>query len=137
MWLFDPRVAALRRTNYFLIKIESHPDAEVSGRREGRVLVDANPPSSPLPISVSTSVLVEYNVKKRNETRTELLPVSSLSITKRPKVKGRHAVISGPRTGEVVVYVRSDGEGAQVRNENDRREVFYVSKAALCIIESV
>ena len=108
MWLFHPRIAALRKTNYFFIKIEYHPDSEVSGRREGRILTVAEPPTSPLQSSVPANVIVEYDIKKKDETRIESLPVGSLAIT-RPKIKGRHAIISGPRTGDVVVYLRSEG----------------------------
>lgn len=136
MWLFHPNIAALRKSNHFIVKIESHPDSEVSGRREGRVLMDEEPLTHPVPLSVPAEVKVEYEVKKKNEKHVEMLPVGSLGVT-RPRVKARHAIIYGPRVGDVVIYVRSDGDGAQVRKEGPTKDIFYISKFNLCNIEAL
>lgn len=136
MWLFDVQIAALRKTNDFLVKIEQHPDSEVAGRREGRVLFDQKPLTHPIPRSFPANVRVQFEIKKKNETRIEELPASSLAITT-PKVKRRHAVLRGDRKGEVVIYLKSDKDRAQVHEEQARRNIFYIPKSDLCCIYEV
>lgn len=136
MWLFDEQIAALRRTNDFFVKIEQHSDSEVAGRREGKVLSDPNAPTHPIPTSSPATVRVLFEIKKKNETRVEELPASSLAITT-PKVKRRHAVIRGDRKGEVVIYLKSDRDRAQVHEEHLRKNISYISKSDLCCIEKM
>lgn len=134
MWLFDACLTDLRKSNVFFVKIDSHPNSEVAGRREGKVLIDPNPLFHPLLKTVPPNVKVQYEIKKKKEMHIESLPVHSLSVTK-PKPRGRHAVISGDRAGEVVIYVKSDGVGGQVYKEGDREDVFYIAKSHLCHID--
>lgn len=136
MWLFDARIAELRKSHCFRVKIESHPDSDISGRREGRVLIDQEPLTHPIPRSIPANVHVEYAVKKKNEVRVEMLPVNTLGVTK-PKVKARHAVIRGDRAGDTVIYIRSDKESGQVHKEGARQDIFYVAKSDICVLEDL
>ncbi len=133
MWIFDAKVAKLRKSNILVVKIESHPDSDVSGRREGKVLIDPNPPTHPLLKYTLAQVKVAFT--RRKELRVESLLVKNLRVPK-PRVKARHVVIHGDRVGEVVVYIRSDGLNAQVHKEDASQDVFYVAKSQICVIES-
>ncbi|KLO04441.1 hypothetical protein SCHPADRAFT_947692 [Schizopora paradoxa] len=136
MWLFDACLHNLRKSNAFRVRIDSHPNSEVAGRHEGMVLIDPNPRTHPILKTVPPNVQVRYEIRKKNETHVKWLSVDTLSVTK-PKPKGRHAVISGDRAGEVVIYVKSDGDGGQVYKEGDKRDTFYILKSHLCsLIES-
>ncbi len=94
MWLFHPRIAELRKSNNFLVKILVHRDSEVADRREGLVLIDENPLTHPIPITTPANVSVRYEIGKKNEVRIESLAVSTLSVTL-PTQYERHAVIRG------------------------------------------
>ncbi len=96
MWLFDPRVAELRKSNEFLVKILSHPDSEIADRRDGVVLIDENPPTHPILTTTPPNVDVRIIIEKKNTERVESLDVSTLSVTT-PKMNRRHVVIRGMR----------------------------------------
>ena len=136
MWLFEPKIAELRKTNHFVVKIESHPNAEVSGQRDGKVLADPIPQTHPLSRSVPATVSVEYTTKRNKEVCREALSVATLGVSK-PKPKARHVLISGNRMGEIVIYVRSVGDSAQVHKEDSRDDVFYVVKSEMCLLEAL
>ncbi len=135
MWLFDPRIAELRKSNNFLVKIIAHPDMEVADRRRGLVLIDENPPTHPILRSTPANVTVRYETGKKNEVREESLAVGTLSITL-PKPNARHAVIRGEGVGDVVIYLKSAGPTKVfVRKETERRGRFELPKADICVLE--
>ncbi len=136
MWLFDPKIAELRKSNNFLVKIIAHSSTEVADRRDGVVLADRNPPTHPIPRSTPANVTVRYEIKKKDIVREESLPVGTLCVTL-PKPKAQHAVIRGEGVGNIVIYLKSDGpDTAHVRKENDRRGGFDMSKADMCVIDN-
>ncbi len=136
MWLFHPRIAELRKSNNFLVKILVHRDSEVADRREGLVLIDENPLTHPIPITTPANVAVRYEIGKKNEVRVESLPVDTLGITL-PTQKERHAVIRGKGVGDIVIYVKSAGpKKASVRKETERRGGFELAKADMCVLQN-
>ncbi len=134
MWLFDARIASLRKKYSFIVKIESHRDLEVAGQREGKVLVDADAPSHPLLESTPIDVSVEY--RKNGEHRIEKMPVTSLRPAKMRK-GARLAIIKGDRVGQDVIHAKTDLDSVRVYIEgtNRKKDGFYVPMSQLCVIE--
>ncbi len=135
MWLFDERIAQLRKKFSFIIKIDVHSNRDVS-RREGRVLVDADALSHPLFESTPPDVFVEYTTAG-GELQVEKLPVTSLRPTAKLRSGARLAVIKGEHIGKVVIHIKTDLDDARVYIEgtDKRKDAFRVSKIFLCIIE--
>jgi len=134
MWLFHPKISELRKLWKFVVKIESHQDPDVSGRREGHVTTDQNAPALPLLKSYEPKVPVAFTDNKRRK-RTESLTVNSLRNTK-PRTGKRHAIIHGDRTGLIVIHLKTDVDDARVVEEGvDRKLGFYISKSHLCAVE--
>lgn len=134
MWLFDNKIANLRKVHAFLVKIETHRDYDVAGRRVGKVLPDANAPSHPLRLSSSVVVKVEYKNAK-GDVVVEDIPATNLSPGQL-KSKARMAIIKGDRVGDIVMHVKTDGPDARVYPEGDSsKNGFRVPKSNLCVIE--
>ncbi len=134
MWLFDPRVAELRKLNELLVKILSHPDSEIADRCDRVVLIDENPPTQPIPTTTPPNVDIRIIIEKKNTERVESLDVSTLSVTI-PKMNRRHVVIRGDEVGNIVIYKRSNSkESAYVRKESEIRGGFYLLKSDMCYI---
>ncbi len=134
MWLFDARIASLRKTYSFIIKIELHRDLEVAGKHEGKVLADVDAPSHPLLESTPPDVLVEY--RKNGEHLVEKMPVTSLRPAKM-RNGVRLAIIKGDRVGQDVIHAKTDLDSVRVYIEgtNRKKDGFYVPLSNLCIIE--
>lgn len=136
MWIFHPRVAKLRHKYDLMVKIESHPERDVSGRREGRVLADVEALAHPIPSTTLASVLVHFTDGK-SEERKEFLPVSTLRPTAKLKDKGLHVVTKGEWIGTLVQHMRTERGRARVFPENGHRlEAFSIEKKKLCIVET-
>lgn len=139
MWLFDRRIAELRKKYSFLIKIEDHRDRDVSGRRVGKVLpdataCDANARTLPLRKSENTDVMVEFQ-RGNGRICVEAMPATKL-VAGQLKKKGRHAVIKGDRAGSVVMHLKTDLLDARVHLEGrSTKDGFRVKKGELCAIE--
>lgn len=138
MWLFDPRLLSLRKTHYFIVKIDSHPDADVSGRREGKVFPEPEFRARYLPLleTVSLDVKVEYSKQAGTEIITDLMSVTNLSPAQL-RLGARAAIIRGDRVGNIVIYQKPFGEVAKVYVEgtNSRTQGFRVKKKDLCLVE--
>lgn len=132
MWLFDSRIADLRKTYHFLVNIADHRDLDIASRRSGKVLRDLNPPTHPLPSSTLANVTVEISIAKKKEVRVESLPVYTLKV-RPPKPNKKHAVIRGEDTGKVVTYIKSVSEhDAYIEMDGERT---YIKKADICTLE--
>lgn len=134
MWLFDPQLAALRSTLCFGVKIDSHPDNDVSGRREGLVSPEIEHRTNPMLETTSLNVEVVY--KKGEIVIKELMPATNLSTVQlHPGTS--NAIIRGNRIGTVVNYAKPHGKEARVYVEgtNSKRDGFRVLKADLCPVE--
>ncbi len=134
MWLFDPRIVELRKSNNFFVKIISHPDTEVADRSFRLVLIDESLPTHPIPIATPANIKVRFEIKRKGIVRVESLDVGTLSVTT-PKPNVRHAVIRRDEVGDVVIYKRSGGAGvAYVRKENESDGESYLPKSDLCVL---
>ncbi len=135
MWLFDPKVAELWKSNKFLVKILSHSHSEVADRRNRVVLIDENPPTHPILTTTPPNVDVLIYIKKKNIECVKSLDVSTLSVTI-PKKDVQHAVIWGDGVGDIVIYKRSGGHNvAYVCKETDSESTMYLEKADICVLE--
>lgn len=135
MWLFNPGIARVRKFYDLVIKIDSHKERDVSGRREGRVLAEPHPLAHPIPATIPPSVSVKFTDGKRIE-RIELLPVKSLRTTAKLRDKGQHVIVEGERIGTLVNHIRTQNGLARVYAEGTHRlEAFLISKDKLCIVE--
>ncbi len=135
MWLFDERIAHLRKTYSFLVKIEVHRDLDVAGRRNGLVLRDPNAPTSPFPETTPANVLIEYKDRKQ-EIVVESLPVSTLRVTA-PSKDEKHLIVKGECTGEIVIHKKTEGKKAFVYIEgtDSKKDGFRVLKSDICLFE--
>lgn len=135
MWLFNAQVVHLRRSYNFVVKIDTHPDTTVAGRKEGRVLRDVDALVHPLSKSTRAAVTVKFTDGKGAE-RLETLPIDTL-VTTRLKAKGQHAIIGGDHIGKVVIHLKTDVDDVRVFVEGTdrKRDGFYVKKSELCVIE--
>ena len=134
MWLFDERIALLRKTHCFLVKIAAHENPEVSGRRDGKVSADPNPLQHPILMTSSTDVEVKYH--NQNKHFVEKMPTRNLAP--KLKSKARHAIIKGDKTGDVVIHLKTDGPDARVHLEGTpMKEGFRIVKEHICLIEKV
>ena len=137
MWIFHKRIAHIRRDYDLLVRIDAHPDAIVSGCRDGRVLREEEPLCHPIPADSIPTIPVTYSDGKVRPPQTDRLPASTLSPTSRLRTKGLHVIIEGERTGLLVTHVHSEGETARVypAGQDRRKTSFSIEKSKLCIVE--
>lgn len=136
MWLFDPKIANLRKMYSFAVKIEIHRDRDVAGRRVGKVLPVDIPQQHPILSTLPVNVPVEYTNAEGRKVM-ELMPAYNLRVGQ-VKSKARLAIIKGNRTGEVVIHARTDGPDCRVYYEGNRsRDAFRIPKSDVCVIECV
>lgn len=135
MWIFDERVAHHRKSINLVVRIASHSDPDVSGRREGLVLSDDAPLVHPFPKTVPAEVKVKYTNRRKKDI-TETMAVSTLLTSSRCKQGGMHLIINGDRMGELVIHVKTESGLAKVYLVGaSRSDVFYVDVQDLCIVE--
>ncbi len=136
MFFFDERVANLRKSFDFIVKIKAHPDSNVSGKRNGRVLRDSDPHTLPLLLTIPANVMVVF--KDRNQDiQVQSLPVASLEAPKLTK-GATLVIVKGAHIGEIVIHAKTEGDQTFVAAEgaNRRKEGFWVPKSDVFIIET-
>ena len=76
MWLFTPEIAALRSMVQFAMRITTHSNAQISGRRVAYTVKTSNPIILPFAPTQCAEVEVEYT--HEHKTVRETLPVNHL-----------------------------------------------------------
>lgn len=135
MWLFDQDVSKLRKTRKFIVHIDFHRNAKVSGQKTGKVAMDEFPLAFPLDDTQEASVLVEFTDAHQHRVE-EIMPVKHLSA-KNTKAEHEHVIIHGERKGTIVRHIRNDKDRARVYVEgtNKRKDGFFVKQSDLCLVE--
>lgn len=135
MWLFDPDVSNLRKIRKFVVHIDYHHSAKVSGQKTGKVAIDEFPMVFPLDETQEAAVFVEFTDARQNSLE-EMMPAKHLSA-KNTKAEHEHAIIRGERKGTLVWHIRNDKDRARVYVEgtNKRKDGFFVLQTDLCLVE--
>lgn len=135
MWLFDPRVAEIRKEYDVLVKIKVLDGDASAGRRTASVMKTEEPQSlSQLTVHAPAQVTIEYTDKK-GRNKTVDIEARALDIQD-PKNGCELVVIKGEHMGRIVRHAKTQGDKVRVHltNGNEKKTV-TLQKANVCPVK--
>ncbi len=121
MWVFDVRIAELRKTHHILVKVITDNEDSTLGRRCAKILKTDSPKVHPLSELEDSLVEIEYTDNKRR-LKQKFVPVRNLTISD-PTVNQPHVIFDGSMKGTVVRHMRTEGDLAKVKPEGSKKNI--------------
>lgn len=113
MWVFDPRIAAHRKTYEIPVRIKALEGLASAGRRTGKIVTTDTPKSFPLNANERAEVEIEYTDNKSRKKRS-FVPVHDIDIMN-PKNGCQLVVIAGEKKGVIVKHVKTIQDKVKAR----------------------
>lgn len=132
MWLFEPKIAELRKTYKIIVKfanVEGHAALE---HRTGKIVKTLTPETFPLPNVERPSVEIEYTDNKA-KPRRDRIPISSITNSI-PRTKGKLLVVEGNMKGKIVRHCRTIHDRVVVK-PLEGGKTFRIPKSMICSLD--
>ncbi|KLO11985.1 hypothetical protein SCHPADRAFT_891181 [Schizopora paradoxa] len=129
MWLFEPKIAELRKTYKIIVKFVNVEGHAALAHRTGKIVKTLTPETFPLSIQESPSVEIEYTDNKA-KPRIERIPVSSITNSI-PKTKGKLLIVGGNMKGNIVRHCRTIQDNVVVKPV-EGGNTFRIPKSMIC-----
>ncbi len=133
MWVFDPRVAELRKRYHICVRFITDNEDSTLGRRCAKIVKTDSPKKFTLDPLEPALVEIEYTDNK-SETRRKFVPPAHLNAETKSSVRVPLVVTSGKHKGKLVHNMRTKGEQVTVRPEGETQSI-TVAKSILCKLE--
>ncbi len=132
MWVFDAKVAEVRKKYHLLVKVLNDRDDSTLARRCAKILKTESPKVHPLSELEDSLVEIEYTDNKARLTR-KFVPVRNLSIGD-PSTKHPHIIFEGTLKGTIVEHKRTVGDMANVKPKGGKKNI-QIKKSIMCQME--
>ncbi len=132
MWVFDAKVAEVRKKYHLLVKVLNDRDDSTLARRCAKILKTESPKVHPLSELEDSLVEIEYTDNKARLTR-KFIPVRNLDIGD-PSAKHPHVIFQGNLKGTIVEHKRTEGQLAKVKPQGAKKNI-TINKLIMCQME--
>lgn len=124
MWVFEPQIAAHRKTYQIPVRIKALEGLASAGRRTGKIVATQAPKTFPLDENKRAEVEIEYT-DNRSRMKCSVVPVRDLDIMN-PKNGCELVVIGGGKKGTIVRHVKTIQDKVKARERERRRSTTYI-----------
>lgn len=133
MWVFEEKVADLRKEYEIVVKIEEHVEATMVGRNAW-IMKTEDAKRKPLEDDDRGMVMVRSSNNK-GELWTDEIEVQKLSKGKAKK-GGKHVMTTGEHLGKIVIHKRTDKGKCRVEIETEEgKRHIKVELTEMCPVE--